>query len=263
MRLAVVGLGVTLLAASAFAVAFGAAESSQSVMPRPTASIRRPGEATQCQDTAPEMCDVWHKAGLCRSRGNQCQRTCGYCADAPGRVPRVPRTEACRRDNLTAAMPSGHLNAMFERLMHDFPQYRPVSLGAGCRRRGATRPANGLLALLLEFTSPWRGHSPMHPPCGDHPRPPRARPPQEALSRDPWIVQLHDVISDDEAQAFIDSCDGHFERSLAGDQLNPVSTPAGKGTGARFLSQYRINIERVHRRSAPAVRGSGFRGLYL
>lgn len=130
VRLAVVGLCATLLAASVLAVAFGAIRSSHSGGPGPAASVRRPGAEAECQDTAPEMCDVWHKAGLCRSRGNECQRTCGQCADDPGRVPKVARSEACRRDNLTAAMPTGRLNAMFKRLMRDFPQHRPVSPSA-------------------------------------------------------------------------------------------------------------------------------------
>mmetsp|Transcript_23163 Transcript_23163/g.49975 ORF Transcript_23163/g.49975 Transcript_23163/m.49975 type:complete len:408 (-) Transcript_23163:251-1474(-) len=46
----------------------------------------------------------------------------------------------------------------------------------------------------------------------------------EALSKDPWVVRLHDFVSDREAEAFVKRCEAHFERSLAGDQLNPVRT---------------------------------------
>ena len=44
------------------------------------------------------------------------------------------------------------------------------------------------------------------------------------LSRSPWVVQYHDFLSEVEAQAFRDVCKESFERSLAGDQLNPVRT---------------------------------------
>eukprot|EP00965_Chrysotila_dentata_P140776 4653778-Pleurochrysis_carterae.AAC.2 len=37
-----------------------------------------------------------------------------------------------------------------------------------------------------------------------------------SVNEDPWLVQLHDFISDEEAAAFLKRCDSHFERSLAG-----------------------------------------------
>ena len=40
----------------------------------------------------------------------------------------------------------------------------------------------------------------------------------------PWVVTLRNFISDEEADAFIEGCRPHFERSLAGDQLSPVRT---------------------------------------
>jgi len=40
----------------------------------------------------------------------------------------------------------------------------------------------------------------------------------------PWVVQLEDFITDDEANAFQQTCENHFSRSLAGDQLSPVRT---------------------------------------
>ena len=40
----------------------------------------------------------------------------------------------------------------------------------------------------------------------------------------PWVVTLQNFVSDEEAQAFIDGCSSHFDRSLAGDQLSPVRT---------------------------------------
>jgi len=40
----------------------------------------------------------------------------------------------------------------------------------------------------------------------------------------PWILTLSNFLSDAEVDAFISSCQSHFERSLAGDQLSPVRT---------------------------------------
>ena len=45
-----------------------------------------------------------------------------------------------------------------------------------------------------------------------------------ALSTDPYVVELHDFVTPAEAAAFQRVCKPHFERSLAGDQLNPVRT---------------------------------------
>ncbi len=47
-----------------------------------------------------------------------------------------------------------------------------------------------------------------------------------ALSTDPWVVQLEDFLTEKEALAFQNVCEASFERSLAGDQLNPVRTLA-------------------------------------
>jgi len=135
----------------------------------------------ECGD-AHEMCEPWHKAGACaRSRGagvpppaemrKLCPHSCGDCPGVVGRVSRVPSEARCRRDNLTAAVPSGRLKPLFERLLSDFPQYTPA-----------------------------------------------------ALSTDPYIVQLHDFLTADEMAAFQRVCKPNFERSLAGDQLNPVRT---------------------------------------
>ena len=124
VRVALAGLLLSLLALTFFAGALDQLLFPQK--PGPQHSVRRVDESSDCHDRTPEMCDVWHKAGLCRARQADCRRTCGHCPGDPGRVPRVSRAEVCRRDNLTAAMPKGHLNAMFERLMKDFPQHRPV-----------------------------------------------------------------------------------------------------------------------------------------
>lgn len=40
----------------------------------------------------------------------------------------------------------------------------------------------------------------------------------------PWVISLSNFIADDEIDAFTSTCENHFERSLAGDQLSPVRT---------------------------------------
>jgi len=122
-----------------------------------------------CTDTH-DMCEAWHKAGRCPTRGHVCRATCGRCKGVQPRNPRVSHEKRCQRDNHTAAVPEGQLGRLFEHTL-SFSQYNPT-----------------------------------------------------VLSRDPWIVRFDNFISDDEANAFIDVCQPKFERSLAGDQLNPVRT---------------------------------------
>lgn len=45
-----------------------------------------------------------------------------------------------------------------------------------------------------------------------------------ALSTSPYVVLLKNFVAPDEAEAFQSVCKSSFERSLAGDQLNPVRT---------------------------------------
>ena len=40
----------------------------------------------------------------------------------------------------------------------------------------------------------------------------------------PWVITFDNFVSDEEAQAFIDTTDHHFKRSLAGDMVSPVRT---------------------------------------
>ena len=40
----------------------------------------------------------------------------------------------------------------------------------------------------------------------------------------PWVVTLQNFVQDDEVEAFKSTCEHHFDRSLAGDQLSPVRT---------------------------------------
>lgn len=40
----------------------------------------------------------------------------------------------------------------------------------------------------------------------------------------PWVMTLANFLSDEEADAFTSTCESHFDRSLAGDQLSPVRT---------------------------------------
>jgi len=53
---------------------------------------------------------------------------------------------------------------------------------------------------------------------------PRHRYEPEALSTAPYVLLLKNFVREDEAAAFLKVCQSSFERSLAGDQLNPVRT---------------------------------------
>lgn len=144
--------------------------------PKPSVETGAPAQKKDAADDTAcidlhEMCEAWHKAGLCRKKGHVCKRTCGKCPNVAGRNPRVPRESRCRRDNLTAAVPEGRLDELFQTSIDSFPEYSPV-----------------------------------------------------VLSRSPWVVQYHNFITNEEAEAFQDVCKESFERSLAGDQLNPVRT---------------------------------------
>ena len=59
----------------------------------------------------------------------------------------------------------------------------------------------------------------------------------------PWVVSLHDFVTDAEAEAFTSTCQKHFDRSLAGDQLSPVRTStqcwcSGNECEAHHLTQH-------------------------
>ncbi|KAL1529787.1 hypothetical protein AB1Y20_000721 [Prymnesium parvum] len=43
-------------------------------------------------------------------------------------------------------------------------------------------------------------------------------------SVDPYVVTFDNFISDEEADAFLSTTQGHFDRSLAGDMVSPVRT---------------------------------------
>jgi len=155
--------------------------------PPPAPRLPKTVHARGCgEDAGPEddMCLAWHKAGYCRGTRpatgpggeavqvpRRCPRTCGLCPGTEGRTPRVPREDRCRRDNRSAAVPAKALNAVFERILAEFPEYEPT-----------------------------------------------------ALSTSPYVLHLKNFMSEDEAAAFPRVCASSFERSLAGDQLNPVRT---------------------------------------
>ena len=157
---------------------------SDAVPPKPPKSPERGGTPAAnaarpigCDPAVEEhlMCPAWHKAGFCRlgkmQSKQRCPRTCGLCEGVPPRNPQVARSDRCRRDNVTAAVPQGELTPLFERVLASYPEYSP-----------------------------------------------------EALSTSPYVVLLRDFITPDEAMAFQRVCQPKFERSLAGDQLNPVRT---------------------------------------
>ena len=139
-----------------------------------TESVPKVDPTTACLEGADHyMCPAWHKAGMCRDPQlrQKCMRTCGGCPNVSPRNPKVTREDRCRRDNVSAAVPAGQLNRLFERVLTQYPQYEP-----------------------------------------------------EALSTAPYVVLLKNFVTSEEAAAFLRVCQKSFERSLAGDQLNPVRT---------------------------------------
>ena len=165
-----------LIAGGGVAVLLLAVGVQMALTPEPVAppTPKRAEAATSsggaCEDVH-ELCEPWHKAGYCRSKGHLCRKTCGRCKGIPGRNPLVPRESRCQRDNQSAAVPAFQLNALFKHTLEAFPQYSP-----------------------------------------------------EVLSEDPWVVKYNNFLSAEEAAAFQEVCRSSFERSLAGDQLNPVRT---------------------------------------
>ena len=131
------------------------------------------------------MCEPWHKLGACR-RAVKWQ---GASVGPP------QMTQLCKRTCGFCAGAAGRA-----------PLVRPE---AKCQRDNTTAavPQYELNALFENImTNPeYEKYTPA------------------ALSKDPWLLQLHDFLSEDEAEAFIRACD-RMDRSLAGDELSPVRT---------------------------------------
>ena len=132
-----------------------------------------------------EMCEPWHKLGACR-RAVKWQ---GASVGPP------QMAQLCKRTCGFCAGAAGRA-----------PLVRPE---AKCQRDNTTAavPQYELNALFENImTNPeYEKYTPA------------------ALSKDPWLLQLHDFLSEDEAEAFIRACD-RMDRSLAGDELSPVRT---------------------------------------
>lgn len=209
--------------------------SSTSSSPRPPAPLpsrqKPPSLRHECRDVSREECERRMSAGECDSHEGEmlidCPRTCRVCNWWPllreafdcddmheacvdwsrsGECERNPafmreqcpascdsceqKRMACNRPPRTPpAVTSGGINKTFSRILREFPQYNPkvISRPGASSGRAPSRPsAGGLVA--------------------------------------PWVLTLEKFVSDAEADAFVKSCESHFERSLAGDQLSPVRT---------------------------------------
>jgi len=132
------------------------------------------------------MCLAWHKAGHCRGRGR------GLVTDAGGNQIDVPK-ECARTCGLCA--PASGRNP-------------PTTREDRCRRdnTSAAIPAGALNSLFEGILADYPEYEPT------------------ALSTSPYVLHLKNFISEEEAAAFQRVCSKSFERSLAGDQLNPVRT---------------------------------------
>lgn len=80
-----------------------------------------------------------------------------------------------------------------------------------CVERKNPRPAkkNGQISAMFERAITFEEFQPRV-----HSSPPKG----------PWVITFENFITDEEAQAFIDTTDSHFQRSLAGDMVSPVRT---------------------------------------
>ena len=86
------------------------------------------------------------------------------------------------------------------------PRNPPVQREDRCRRDNlsAAVPAGQLTPLFERLLTDFPQYEP------------------EALSTSPYVVLLKNFVTQDEAASFMKVCRESFERSLAGDQLNPV-----------------------------------------
>ena len=66
-------------------------------------------------------------------------------------------------------------------------------------------------------------------------------------SRDPWVLTFDSFLTEDEGAAFIDTCEGHFSRSLAGDIVSPSRTSNQAWCQHRECVSHPL-VERVHQR---------------
>ena len=135
----------------------------------------------------------------------------GKCEDQHEMCPAWHKGGACRRNRFGAPAPA-EMRSTCPRTCGLCPGYSgrvpPVPAVARCRRdnHSAAVPKGQLTPLFERVLRDFPQFSPV------------------ALSTDPYVVQLNDFVSPAEAAAFQRVCEQHFERSLAGDQLNPVRT---------------------------------------
>ena len=134
---------------------------------------------------SPQACVDWSRSGECERNPAFMREQCPASCDSCEQ-----KRMACNRPPRTPpAVTSGGINKTFSRILREFPQYNPkvISRPGASSGRAPSRPsAGGLVA--------------------------------------PWVLTLEKFVSDAEADAFVKSCESHFERSLAGDQLSPVRT---------------------------------------
>lgn len=165
--------------------------------PKPAAGYRaaaarggeRGGEPVpegSCERDASELCEPWQKAGYC----HRPRRGGGGPAVADVR-------RQCKRTCGLCEAEGGYAG-----------RGPPVDKADRCRRDNLTAavPAGKLGALFEHIVASYPQYEPT------------------PLSTSPWVLHLKNFISAEEAAAFQDVCKPSFERSLAGDQLNPVRT---------------------------------------
>jgi prolyl 4-hydroxylase len=174
-----------------------------------------------CRDEAGFECTTKAAAGECDSNKGEmiyrCPQSCGVChmwglvRDALG----------CDdlNDNCATWARSGECQGN--------PLYMSENCPVACRsceakrsscdRPPGTPPTVRKGEINQTFVRLLRDFPQYHPTALSWPGGPKGR-------RAPWVVALDSFLSDEEAAAFTSTCEEHFERSLAGDQLSPVRT---------------------------------------
>ena len=214
---------------------------------------RLTGSDDRCRDERPD-CAGWAADGECEANPGYmmtaCAHSCTRCAEGPEGVGvlRSKEERAKRRDAGCDDLDADCDQRVAAGACHDGSD-APLRCPAGCRicrfpevAKEAYDCSDSFLGhLTCERRRKRCARPPDTPPLvtpgamdftmqrilSDFPQySPRAlsRPGGQFGVKAPWVVTLENFLSDAEAEAFIDGCQAHFARSLAGDVLSPVRT---------------------------------------
>ena len=218
----------------------------------------QPSGGGECVDTD-DKCAAWAASGECENNPaymlRSCVNSCTRCAEGPEGVgkPREMADRIRRRESWCKDLDSDCRERAEAGACHNGTD-APLRCPSSCRICGYPKLAEEAFKCDTSrlFSSTWderrcaekRGRCarpPNTPPAvepggitttmrrilSDFPQySPRAisSPGSRHGEHAPWVIRLQNFVSDAEADAFIEGCSRHFDRSLAGDQLSPVRT---------------------------------------